>query len=147
MAESCLAWARDAALPALPRALSYWEPEACGPEEWLGAAFVDTLRGLGHEVSPWIEGAKAETLLIGCFLNPRAYTGRIQYEEGEMTRILAALKGAARAAIVSFGSPFVFSALGAGGLCAFSKNEPAQRAAARALAGRLLVKGRMPVPF
>jgi beta-glucosidase-like glycosyl hydrolase len=146
MAEACLAWAREPR-SALPRALAYWEPEASDPEEWQGTAFVEALRGLGHEVSPWAEGAKTEALVVGAFLNPRAYTGRIEYEAEERARVRSALAAAPRALVASFGSPFVFPAVGGDGLCSFSKNEPAQRALARALAGKLTVKGRMPVPL
>jgi hypothetical protein len=146
LAEACLAWSREA-LPALPRSFSYWEPEASGPDEWQGAAFLEALRGLGHEIAPWKEGEKAGTLVVGAFLNPRAYTGRIEYDEDEKTRVRAALKAADRGVVASFGSPWVFAAAGGAGLCSFSKNDPAQRALARALAGKLPVKGRMPVPL
>jgi beta-glucosidase-like glycosyl hydrolase len=145
LAQSCLAWWPEAPKTALAKELSYWELEAEGPDEWLGAAFVEGLRAAGREVSPWSEGRKAPTLVIGCFLNPRAYTGRIRYDDEEQKRLEAALKTAERAVLVSFGSPFVFRTRGAQGLCAFSKNDPAQRAAAAALAGRLTVAGRMPV--
>ncbi len=145
LADACLAWPR-APLPELPREVAYWEPETSDPEEWLGAAFVAALRGEGREVRPWKEGEKlAGTLVVGGFLNPRAYTGRIRYDEDEAARVKAALASAERGVLASFGSPFVFSELGVDGLCAFAKNEPAQRSAARALAGRLAVKGRMPV--
>lgn len=143
LAAKCLAWS-GAPLPPLPKAVAYWEPES-GPEEWLGEPFVQALRAEGREVTPWQEGAKAGALVIGGFLNPRAYTGRIRYDADELARVKAALKSAERAAFVSFGSPFAFKTIGAEGLCAFSKNEPAQRAAARALAGAAAVTGRMPV--
>ena len=146
MAEACLAWAKEPR-PALPKSFSYWEPEAETADEWQGQAFVAALRELGHEVTPFKEGAKADTLVVGAFLSPRAYTGRIQYSDEEKARLKSALSSAGRALIASFGSPFVFPALAADGLCSFSKSEPAQRAMARALAGQLPVKGRMPVPL
>jgi hypothetical protein len=89
--------------------------------------------------------AADEAVVLGCFLSPRAYSGRIAYGAEEAGRIGAVLAKAARPLIASFGSPFVFEALAAGGLCAFSRNEAAQRAAARALSGELSVTGRMPV--
>lgn len=147
LAEACLAWAHETPPAPLPKSVQYWEPEALTEEDWLGAPFVAQLRESGVEVHPWLEdgGTKPGTLVVGCFLNPRAYTGRIRYEEDELVRVRAALSAAERAVVVSFGSPFVFPTLRADGLCAFSKNDPAQRAAAKALAGRLPVKGRMPV--
>lgn len=146
MAQSCLAWA---AKPAeIPQAIRYAEP-ACSPEEWGGRAFVDELKALGVDVSP-AEGPlnAGETLVLGCLLTPRAYTGRIRFdEEGEVAPAQALLSAAQDPVIVSFGSPFVFEAFRgwSAGLCSFSADEAAQRAAARALLGRILVPGRMPV--
>ncbi|MBI4377100.1 MAG: hypothetical protein HY549_11705 [Elusimicrobia bacterium] len=148
MAESCLAWSK-AEMPPLPSKIRYWELEADRPEEWMGQAFVSQLRALGRDVAPFApEGSKGgeETLVIGCFLNPRAFTGRIEYSAAEKAQLRKVLgrKGLS-ATLVSFGSPFVFGALKTHGLCAFSRSEPAQKAAASALCGKLEVKGRMPV--
>lgn len=144
MAEACLAWS-GAPLPELPKAVAYWEPEASSPEDWQGAAFVEELRAQGREVSPWVEGGGAETVVVGAFLSPRAYIGRIDYGEDELPLVKAALASGKRGLLISFGSPFVFASSGAAGLCAFASSAQAQRAAARALAGKVDVKGRMPV--
>ena len=146
MAEACLAWARGPSLPR-GRRLLYWEAEADSPREWLGAAFVQALRERGFEVVPFKgpESSKGATLVLGSFLSPRAYSGRIAYPPRQARSIRTALSRDKRAVVVSFGSPFVFEALRTGGLCAFSRSEPAQKAAARALAGEIKVKGRMPV--
>ncbi|MDE2039976.1 MAG: hypothetical protein KGO96_01320 [Elusimicrobia bacterium] len=146
LAEACLSWARQPA-PPLPSDFSYWEPDASGPQEWLGEPFLEGLRASGRRPRPWEEGSSVETLVIGSFLNPRAYAGRIGYDSRQRARLAAALKSARSATLVSFGSPFVFGDVRARGLCAFSQNEPAQRAAARALAGLISPKGRMPVAF
>lgn len=151
LAEKCLAWAgpcgAELRAPALAGPLRYWEPDADRPDEWLGAAFVDALRALGFEVRPHDPKAPApdETLVAATFLAPHAYSGFIEYEESDAARISKELKARRKSVLVSFGSPFVFKALGASGLCAFSRWETSQRAAALALAGRLEVKGRMPV--
>ena len=82
---------------------------------------------------------------MGCFLSPRAYTGKIEYGLEALQGIRSVLSNARKAIIVSFGSPFIFEILRVPGLCAFSKNGAAQKAAARALMGKFSVKGRMPV--
>lgn len=146
LAEACLAWAGPPA--ALNGPLLYFEPGADGPDEWLGSEFVAALREAGIEVSALSgEPSSRDIVVLGAFLSPRAYTGRIAYDEDDAAALRGRLSRAGRALIVTFGSPFVFDALGAGGLCAFSYNAPAQRAAARALAGRLKVSGAMPVPL
>ena len=146
MAEACLAWARGA-IPPPGRRLLYWEAEAGSPQERLGAAFIQALRERGFTVIAYAgqEPSPGETLVLGSFLSPRAYSGRIAYSPRQAERIRAALSRSKSSFVVSFGSPFVFEALSAGGLCAFSRSEAAQKAAARALAGEIEVKGRLPV--
>lgn len=139
MAEKCLAWASEPG-PTLTK-VRYAEPGCSGPEEWTATAFVDELKKLGVELSD--EG----TLVLGCMLTPRAYTGRIKLDpEGELAPAQALLDKAG-GILVSFGSPFVLESLKGwtAGLCAFAADEGAQRAAARALTGRVPVTGRMPV--
>ena len=148
MAESCLAWA--ARPEPLSGSIRYFEAETDGPEEWFGADFVAELRACGVRVEPMTgtgEPRASDVVVLGVFLSPRAYTGRIAFDEDDAAALRAKLARAARAVIVSFGSPFVFDALGRGGLCAFTRGAPAQRAAARALAGKLEVTGTMPVPL
>ena len=145
MAESCLAWA--GAPVKLPANIRYWEPES-DPDEWFGATFIDMLREFGLKVEPWTPGEPppaGERLVVGTFLNPRAYTGRIAYDEDERAEIRGRLRAVPNALVVSFGSPFVFDDLETPGLCAFGKNEASQRVAALALTGKIEVHGRMPV--
>jgi len=147
MAEACLAWAGPPQTLAAGEKIRYWEPEASSPEDWAGEAFVATLREAGAEVRPAEEAElRGEgTLLVGSFLSPRAYTGRIEYAPEDVRRIRSALAKGGRRLLVSFGSPFVFEEFSAPGLCAFSSSEAAQRAAARAILGAIEVPGRMPV--
>lgn len=149
MAEACLAWA-GAPAPKLSGKVVYWEPETDAPDERLGAAFVDELGKNGLEVvaGDGTSVPKDAALVVGCFLSPRAYTGRITWDAatvGRTRRLLAASAG--KSLIVSFGSPFVFEDYSVPGLCAFARSEETQRAAAKVLAGRLRVSGRMPVPL
>ncbi len=124
-----------------------WSP-AAARADWAGGAFLGELRALGAEVLPAEGGPDpSATLVLGCFLRPRAYSGRIGYAASERRAAQGLIRRFPRSAAVAFGSPFVlerFSGLGAA-LCAFSGREPAQRAAARALMGRTAVRGRMPV--
>lgn len=144
LARRCLAWSA-APLSPLRGAARYWEPEADGPDEWLGGDFVAQLQREGLEVRPYDGKPEGGPIILGCVLGPHAYTGIIEYDEETRGKVSAALRQAPGSLIVSFGSPFVFDALGVPGLCAFSRFGPAQRAAAGAVAGRLPVTGRMPV--
>lgn len=139
MAEACLAWAGRRP-PPLPGRVAYMEARS-GPRR--GGAFVDELRSLGVDVRP--SSSRADALVSGVFVGPRAYSGRITLAGAERRRVVRALRDAVRSITVSFGSPFVLEDLPGPALCAFSDSEEAQRAAARAVAGRLRVRGRMPV--
>ena len=73
-------------------------------------------------------------------------SGRIKLGPAEFAAALRLARQADEAVVVSFGSPFVLADFpGQPGLCAFSHIAAAQRAAARALLGRIPVMGRMPV--
>lgn len=146
MARACLAWPREPQAK-LPGEVLYWEPEADSEKEWQGAGFVAALRQAGVKVIPCDgkSAGKAAALVVGCFLSPRAYTGKIKYDKATAARLSKLLKAAPRSLIVSFGSPYVFADFSAPGLCAFSRNDSAQSAAAAALTGRIPVNGRMPV--
>jgi beta-glucosidase-like glycosyl hydrolase len=146
MAQACLAWPREPQA-SLPGEIVYWEPEADSESEWQGAAFVFSLRKEGVKVTACDGKAidKSATLVVGCFLSPRAYTGKITYDKATSTRLNKLLKIPARSLIVSFGSPYVFADFDAPGLCAFSRNDTAQAAAAAALVGKIPVSGLMPV--
>jgi hypothetical protein len=146
MARKSLAWS-SGPQEKLSGEIVYWEPEADSEAEWLGGAFVSQLREAGVKVSP-CDGKKVPkgaALVLGCFLSPRAYTGKINFDKKTASQIGKLLKSASKSLIVSFGSPFVFESFAAGGLCAFSCSEAAQHAAAAALLGKIKVDGRMPV--
>jgi hypothetical protein len=147
MAEECLAWVGKPCCGLRGSRVLYWEPEAASPEQWKGKEFVSTLRWAQPSFKPYQgeRGARGEILVIGSFLSPRAYLGRIAYGPLELKLIARALSRVPRALVVSFGSPFVFESLGVRGLCVFSRSEAAQRAAAKALLGWVKVRGRMPV--
>ncbi len=143
MAEASLTWVRPAVGP-LPGRVRYLELGA--QRGGGGRPFLDELSRLGVCVLPWRVGAREPALAVS-FLGPRAYSGRARYESVLERRARAALAGTGT--LVSFGSPFIFDQLRGwkSGLCAFSPCEASQRAAARALAGKLTVTGRMPVPL
>lgn len=145
MAEACLAWQREPAV--LSGSVTYWEPDADSQEELQGNIFVEMMRQAGLKVELGEPKAAGNTVVIGCFLRPHAYSGRIAYEPELIARSRRVMEGAQRAVVVSFGSPFVIGQFeGAeSGLCAFSSDEHAQRAAARALAGQVPAKGRLSV--
>lgn len=149
LAAACLAWGRHEPkqLP-LPRRVRYLEPDADRIDDWQGHAFVDELRARGVTVDPYSESGEGR-LVVGCFLSPRAYTGRIRFSVEEQRPAQTALSSDPDAVLVSFGSPFVLDDFHGyrTGLCAFSPYEHSQRAAARALLAMQDVKGVMPVPL
>ncbi|OGS40922.1 MAG: hypothetical protein A2506_12765 [Elusimicrobia bacterium RIFOXYD12_FULL_66_9] len=142
--DECLAWSSAFRVRPLTRAV-YFEPRGAGPIE--GRAFVSALRRFGVKVRLGRSVSAGETLVAGVFVGPRAYCGRIRLEPSQRARLLSALRASPGAVVVCFGSPFELAGLPAraAGLCAFSRAEAAQDSAARALTGRLEVKGRMPV--
>ena len=145
MAEACLAWH---GCPSVLKGgkLAYVEP-GVAPRDWLGRDFIAELRRAGISVRPVSGAARpGEALVAGIFLRPRAYCGRISLDPAGRAEVLRLAAQAPRTVVVSFGSPFILAAFpGHGGLCAFSGNAFAQRAAARALLGRIPAGGRMPV--
>lgn len=142
--DQCLAWSGSPSVRPLTRAV-YFEPQGSRPPG--GRAFITALRRNGVKLRVGRAARVGETLVVGVFVGPRAYSGRIRLSPEERTRLLAALRASPAAVVVSFGSPFELAGLPprAAGLCAFSRAASAQDAAARALAGRLEVHGRMPV--
>ncbi|MBI4348684.1 MAG: hypothetical protein HY553_17735 [Elusimicrobia bacterium] len=149
LAAACLTWVRPEpkALP-LPRAIRYLEPDADRADDWQGTAFVAELRKLGVTVSPYAPGGEGP-LVVGCFLSPRAYTGRIRFSVEEERPAQTAIASDPRTVVVAFGSPFVLDDFKRYklGLCTFSPSVASQRAAARALMAMQEAKGKMPVPL
>ncbi|MEK7383872.1 MAG: glycoside hydrolase family 3 N-terminal domain-containing protein, partial [Elusimicrobiota bacterium] len=142
--DQCLAWSSPLRVRSLSRAV-YFEPQGSRPPE--GRAFVSALRRCGVKVRLGRSASAGETLVVGVFVGPRAYCGRIRLSPGERACLWTALHRAPAAVVVSFGSPFELAGLPprVAGLCAFSRAEAAQDAAARVLADRPAIRGRMPV--
>lgn len=141
MAAACLAWSGKP-LAAPLTSLGYLEPDADVPEEWQGKAFIEALRGHGVRI-----GAESDTTVVGCFLRPVAYSGRIRYEEELAALVREKSAKAKRVIVVSFGSPYVFGQFDKveAGLCAFAGSPAAQEAAAWVLVGKASASGTMPV--
>jgi beta-glucosidase-like glycosyl hydrolase len=142
LADSCLAW-RGRPVSLRGRRLAYAE---AGAGKLRGREFMAELRRLGASLRP-ASGAPrpGEVLVLGLFLRPRAYSGRIQLEPSELSAARALTRRFRETVLVSFGSPFALSGFpGRPGLCAFSDIPAVQGAAARALLGRIRAAGRMP---
>jgi beta-glucosidase-like glycosyl hydrolase len=135
LADSCLAW-RGRPLTLRSRRLVYAE---AGSGELRGREFAAELRRLGASLRPASGAARpGEVLVLGLFLRPRAYSGRIKLAPRELAAARSLARRFQEKVAVSFGSPFVLSDLpGLPGLCAFSDIPAAQGAAARALLGRI----------
>ena len=145
MARLCLAWKPRAPRPKIGREIAYLESGASGGEPE-GEAFLGALRSLGIRIVPWRRGLRLPVVL-GSFMRPRARSGLIHYGRDSLFSLRKALSEASSSLVVSFGSPFVLASLPGAGLCAFSAHAPSQRAAAEAVAGKINVSGKMPVPL
>ncbi len=145
LADSCLAW-RGKPLSLSGRRIAYAEPGA-EPTDRKGRDFLAELRRLGASVRVVSSVVRPdEVLVLGIFLRPRAYSGRITLWPAEVSAALRLARQADEAVVVSFGSPFILTDFqDQPGLCAFSHIAAAQRAAAKALLDRIPVTGRMPV--
>lgn len=149
MAEAALSWdmkPRKSLLKA-NYLVSYLEPEAESSRDWMGTVFVNTLKEGGVRVVPWGPQSHSRILVIGSFISPRAYSGKIELDKFELDKVRHALSRSVMGLGVSFGSPFVFRKIKnlSLSLCAFSDSEDSQRAAALAILGQKKVSGKMPV--
>ncbi|MEK7234320.1 MAG: glycoside hydrolase family 3 N-terminal domain-containing protein [Elusimicrobiota bacterium] len=137
---ACAAWTSPPSGPA-PKRIAYFEPQAGKREVLSGGVFVSALKRARVRVRVTRNGQArlGETLVAGIFVGPRAYSGRILLDKKARARLVAALRASARAATVSFGSPFVLSGLPrkAAGLCVYSRAAAAQSAAAAHLLGEI----------
>lgn len=147
LAAACLTWVKpDPKELPLPGRVRYLEPDADRADDWQGRAFVEELRKLGVSVEPYAPGGEGR-LVVGCFLSPRAYTGRIRFSVEEERPAQTAIASDPRSVVVAFGSPFVLDSFKRYklGLCAFSPSLASQKAAARALMAMQDAKGKTPV--
>jgi len=128
-----------------------------------GRAFNDALRGLVGRVrsarvgrgTPWTvydsllyAAAAVDVVVVGIYAPPRSGAGgsALPAELRAFVEGLERVRSGAAAA-VSFGGPYVLSALPSAGayMVAWGEREVSQRAAARALAGAAAIGGRLPV--
>lgn len=144
-APDCLAWSSAERFALKPGELvGYFEP-LTAPGNWKGAAFAEELARLGARAEPYQPGCGMR-LAAGCFSVPRAGSGGINLAAEERAALEAAIAGAAASVVLAFGSPFVLNGLRpTAGLCAFCSLEEYQRAAARALFGKVKAGGKLPV--
>jgi beta-glucosidase-like glycosyl hydrolase len=113
------------------------------------APFERELKRLGVKVriAPDGKARPGETLVAAIVSVPRAYSGRINLGPAEKARLQKVLSSSPDAVALSFGSPFTLAGLpaSAAALCAFSRADAAQEAAARVLAGRARARGSWPI--
>lgn len=146
LAVAALAWMKRPAVTFLARgetASVLSLGETSGEER--AAPFLDELKRGGVKLAAGGPGFKGKRV-AAVFSSPRAFSGAINLSPEDARSLESAVSGGS-AAVVSFGSPFVFPEAGrlAAGLAAFSGLESAQRAAARALLGAFEPPGRLPV--
>lgn len=94
-----------------------------------------------------VEEGAGSGCVIPLFFRPMAFSGRTEVEEATAGRVREILRNRPQAVIVSFGSPYLLRNFpeAAAWVCAFSDDEASQVAAARALAGTIPFRGKMPV--
>ncbi len=147
MAQASLAWLRRRPdVPPIPLSAAYYEPENPDPKKWRGKAFLAGLKRYNVGVRPFKRGWKG-AVIVGIFVGPRAFSGRIKLSPREASRANAALKSGNPRIAVSFGSPFALKQIqrADSALAAFSDCEASQAAAARVLAAGDRASGRIPV--
>ncbi|HEX7051393.1 MAG TPA: glycoside hydrolase family 3 protein [Longimicrobiales bacterium] len=91
--------------------------------------------------------AEADLVVISSYARAVPWSGTLALPE-DVARLVNRL-GKRGAVLISFGNPYLLDQVGDVGtyLLAWSDADVAQRAAARALAGRIVVAGRLPVPL
>ena len=117
------------------------------PADWAGGPFLEELRALGDRRRALAPSRLRQALDRRLFRAPPGLL-RADRLRGGSRRPPAQGPGgrAPGGAVVSFGNPFVLKSFPKSpGLCSFAGDALAQKAAARALAGRIPVTGRMPV--
>ncbi len=110
---------------------------------------MSELESLGIKAVP-VSEKKTGKLIVASFSRPRAYSGSINLSSRDRADMLRLMSSREQVFMISFGSPFVFKGFRKkikAGLCAFGALEVFQKTCARALAGKVEIKGVMPVIF
>jgi beta-N-acetylhexosaminidase len=91
--------------------------------------------------------ADADRCVAAVFFSPHAQAARTGLPEELVAQVRAAQARHKEVVVVSFGSPYVLRHFPdvAGYVCAYGEDEASQRAAAKALAGEIDFRGRLPV--
>lgn len=120
----------------------------------LGALFpgaVTSVRtGPATDAGGWAEALErtrgADRVVLGIYLPPRAGAGSVALPDA-LRDFVARLEGSVPLVVVSFGNPYLLSALPEVGtyLVAWGEREVSQGAAARAVAGAAPISGRLPI--
>ena len=141
-----------------PKAISWAKEYIAGKEkifyleipqingEFKGEIFVDELKKCGFEISNLIDNAN--TVIVGIFSSPKAFSGSINLGEKEKKMIDEIISKNKKVIGVSFGSPFVFDGYldkFDGALCCFCDLPDFQKVAAKAVSGEIKVYGKLPV--
>ena len=113
--------------------------ERAGEEAPFGASVVRELKALGWtaELAPGEDAAADGQRLVLLRSTPQADKGRASVSPERARGVLELLDAGGPAALVVFGHERLLRDLGRPGLCAWSAEDMMQRAAARALAGRV----------
>jgi beta-N-acetylhexosaminidase len=92
------------------------------------------------------EASRSDLVLLGVYLPPRAGAGSVALPTG-FRHFAARVEDEAPAVLVSFGNPYLLTALPDLGtyLVAWGDREVSQRAAARAVSGAAPIQGRLPI--
>jgi beta-N-acetylhexosaminidase len=91
--------------------------------------------------------ASAATVVVSVFSRARSASGKLGLPQPLLDGVGKMIASNPRTVVVSFGSPYVLSALpgAAAYLCAYSDAEPSVEAAAEVLFGEIPARGRLPV--
>ena len=111
-----------------------------------GDHFIKFLKSRGINFTQNID--EAELIIIGSFLEPKAYSGKINLDIEEKYEMEKILKYRKKYLLISFGSPFIFDEYYGkvdAGICAFGPIKEFQETLARGLMGEINLSGTLPV--
>lgn len=123
----------------------YFEPLKT-ENDWEGETFVKTIKSYGYNFTQDIE--EADLIIIGSFITPKAYSGKIDLNSEEKNEIEKISKYGKKTLLISFGSPFIFDEYYRKieyGICSFGSSKEFQEILAIGLLGETKFSGVLPV--
>lgn len=109
--------------------------------------YADAYTGMEFIEEGLEKAAEADVLVFALFSSLRAWKGSVGLDQKHIQVIQQAAEGSTPVIVISFGSPYFLRHFPEVDvyLCAYKWEDPAQKAAAKALFGEIDIKGKLPV--